>query len=60
MLYARFLQEYALGHGVRQREGRVVGTELRSADGFIDAVRMANGERVAADFFIDAQDFAAC
>jgi tryptophan halogenase len=56
-LYARYLKEYAIGQGVRHREGRVVGTDLRSADGFIEAVRMADGERVAADFFIDASGF---
>jgi tryptophan halogenase len=56
-LYARYLKEYALANGVSRREGRVLGADLRGSDGFIDSVRLADGERVVADFFIDASGF---
>jgi tryptophan halogenase len=56
-LYARFLKEYALSNGVRHREGRVTGADLRSSDGFIEAVRLADGDRMEADFFIDCSGF---
>jgi tryptophan halogenase len=56
-LYARFLREYSEARGVIRTEGMVVDTILRASDGFIDAVQLASGERVQADFFIDCSGF---
>ena len=52
-LYARYLRKLAEKAGVRRTEGRVVDVELRALDGFVQAVRMADGERVEADLFVD-------
>jgi tryptophan halogenase len=52
-LYARFLRGYAQGRGVRRTEGKIVQINQRADDGFIDAVVMEGGERIAGDFFID-------
>lgn len=56
-LYARFLREYSEARGVIRTEGMVVDTILRASDGFIEAVQLASGERVEADFFIDCSGF---
>ena len=52
-LYARYLRAYAERLGVRRTEGRIVQVQQREGDGFIDAVVMEGGERIAGDFFID-------
>lgn len=52
-LYARYLRRLAEADGVERTEGKVVRTDLRSTDGFIEAVVMENGERITGDFFID-------
>ncbi|MES1200058.1 MAG: tryptophan halogenase family protein [Pseudomonadota bacterium] len=52
-LYAKFLRRYAEARGVVRTEGKVVGTELRSENGFLDAIVLESGERITADLFID-------
>jgi tryptophan halogenase len=52
-LYAQFLRAYAERHGVLRTEGKVAQVLQRESDGFIDAVVLDDGERIAADFFID-------
>ncbi len=52
-LYARYLRKVAEGAGVHRTEGKVVDVELRPHDGFVQAVRMADGERIVGDLFID-------
>jgi tryptophan 7-halogenase len=56
-LYAKFLREYAEKAGVKRREGKVVDVELDGETGFITSVTMQDGERVAADFFVDCSGF---
>ena len=52
-LYARYLRAYAEKLGAVRTEGKIAQVKQREPDGFIDAVILENGERVAGDFFID-------
>lgn len=56
-LYALFLREHAEARGVVRREGRVVNVVQRGSDGFIEAVELEDGSRIAADLFIDCSGF---
>ena len=52
-LYARYLRAYAEKRGVQRTEGKIAQVSQREPDGYIDAVVMESGERIAGDFFID-------
>ncbi len=52
-LYARYLRRYSEARGVVRLEGKIVNTLLSEPDGFIEAVVLASGEKVAGDLFID-------
>ena len=52
-IYRQLLHDYSLHLGVVERPGEVAEVELRGADGFIDAIVLADGQRIAADLFID-------
>lgn len=56
-LYARYLRNYAEARGVRRTEGKVTQTVLRDTDGFIDAIVLDSGERIAGDLFVDCSGF---
>ena len=52
-LYARFLRAFAEKLGVVRTEGKIARVTQREPDGFIEAVALESGERIAGDFFID-------
>ena len=56
-LYAKFLRGYAEARGVRRTEGKVAQTLLRESDGFIEAIVLESGEKIAGDLFIDCSGF---
>jgi tryptophan halogenase len=51
--YARLLRDDAEKRGVARIDGEVADVELRGEDGFIEAVRLADGRRIDGDLFID-------
>ncbi len=56
-LYAAYLRDYAEARGVVRIEGRVDAVEQR--DGGIAAIRLAGGERIEGDLFVDCSGFRA-
>jgi tryptophan halogenase len=56
-LYAKFLRAYAEERGVTRIEGKIVATVLNPETGFIEAVQLADGRRIDADFFVDCSGF---
>lgn len=55
--YARFLRQLADSGGVERIEGRVAGAELSGDTGNVEFLRLEDGRRVNADFFIDCSGF---
>jgi tryptophan halogenase len=56
-LYAKYLRRHAEAQGVRRTEGRVIEVKLQGESGYIDAVRLDNGQTLAGDLFVDCSGF---
>jgi tryptophan halogenase len=56
--YITYLREHAMRAGVRRVEGSIAGTDV-SEDGWIRELRLAGGDTVAGDFFVDCASVSA-
>jgi tryptophan halogenase len=52
-IYRQLMHDYSLHLGVVERQGELVDVELRGADGSIEALLLADGQRIEADLFVD-------
>lgn len=57
--FAPLLRRYSEKHGVARTEGKVVAVKRGSESGDIAAVLLEDGQRIAADLFIDCSGFRA-
>ena len=58
-IYRQLMRDYSLHLGVGERPGELADAELRSDDGSIEALVLADGQRVEADLFVDCSGPAA-
>lgn len=58
-LYASYLREYAEKLGVTRVEGKITQANLDDRSGAIASLALADGRRIAGDFFIDCTGFRA-
>ncbi|WP_315850280.1 tryptophan halogenase family protein [Qipengyuania thermophila] len=58
-LYAKLLRAHAEAAGVRRVEGRIVDVVLSSDGEAVEALVLASGSRIPADFFVDCTGFRA-
>ncbi|MGN6819828.1 MAG: tryptophan halogenase family protein [Sphingomonas sp.] len=56
-LYARLLRQLAEAAGVTRIEGKIVRVEQHPETGFVEALHLERGERVAGNLFIDCTGF---
>jgi tryptophan 7-halogenase len=56
-LYAAYLRKHAEKNGVERHEGLILDVQQHPDSGEIAAVKLASGELISADFFIDCSGF---
>lgn len=56
-LYARFLRQFSEPKGLHRIEGKIVDVERDAASGHVRSLRLASGETVTGDYFIDCSGF---
>ncbi|MGV3578207.1 tryptophan halogenase family protein [Brevundimonas sp.] len=58
-LFAKHLRAYAEASGVKRIDARIASVDHRQADGFIEALVLDDGRKVAGDLFVDCSGFRA-
>ncbi len=56
-LYAKFLRKYAENRGAKRVEGKIVDVIQNKESGFIDAIKLENGQLIEGDIFVDCSGF---
>jgi tryptophan halogenase len=56
-LYARFLRHHSEGKGAERIEGKIVDATLDESTGHVTSVRLADGQAVDGDLFVDCSGF---
>ncbi len=56
-LYALYLREFSERLGVTRIEGKIAHVERNADSGFIEALALEDGQRVAGEFFVDCTGF---
>lgn len=56
-LYAKYLRKYSERHGVKRIEGDITAVAQNSNTGFIESLKLASGEVINGDLFIDCTGF---
>jgi tryptophan halogenase len=56
-LYAKFLRGMAEEHGAERIEGKIVEVMQDGESGFVTGVKLASGQMVEGDFFVDCSGF---
>lgn len=55
--YARFLRAYCQDTNLKRIEGKVVSVKQNTSNGFIESIKLASGEEIQGDLFIDCTGF---
>jgi tryptophan 7-halogenase len=58
-LFGPYLRNYSLARGATRIEGKVVNVEVDGASGNVVALKLATGERIEGDLFVDCSGFRA-
>ena len=56
-LYAKFLRGMAEEHGAERIEGKIIEVMQNGESGFITGVKLASGQMIEGDFFVDCSGF---
>jgi len=56
-LYAAYLRAYSEARGVRRIQGKIVEVSQHPDTGFVTQVALDNGEKIAAELFVDCSGF---